>query len=236
MDGLGNVLQDIFQLLLAADSELIEIIRLSLQVSFTAVIIGILLGIPFGTLMGLYNFPGRQIIVVLNYTMMGLPPVLVGVLVYLLLSAKGPMGAFELLFTPTAMVVAQVCLVTPIISGLTMVAVRGKVKQFWESAISLGATQLQAAWLVIKEAKLGIIAAVITAFGRAISEVGAVMLVGGNIEHSTRVMTTAIILETRKGNFVLGLGLGLVLLIISFIINGLMTFATLRVAQRGDEN
>lgn len=235
MDGFGSVLHDIFKLLVTADSNLVEVIKLSLQVSVTAIGIGIMLGIPFGTVLGLYNFPGRQILVVVNYTLMGLPPVLVGVLIYLLLSANGPMGVLELLFTPTAMVLAQVCLVTPIISGLTMVAVREKVKHFWEPALSMGATQLQAAWLVIKEAKLGIFAGVITAFGRAIAEVGAVMLVGGNIEHSTRVMTTAIILETRKGNFDLALGLGLVLLLISFIINGFLTLGTVKVAQRGDE-
>lgn len=236
MDGFSTVLQQIISLLLSGNQALYEIILLSIQVSVTATVIGTLLGIPLGTLMGLYQFPGRQLLVVANYTLMGLPPVLAGLVIYLVLSAKGPLGALELLFTPTAMVIAQVLLVTPIITGLTMVATRGKVKQFLEPARSLGASPLQAAWLIIREAKLGIIAAVITAFGRAIAEVGAVMLVGGNIEHSTRVMTTAIILETRKGNFDLALGLGLVLLVISFLINGFLTLGTVQATLRGEDN
>ncbi|MCL4441465.1 MAG: ABC transporter permease [Firmicutes bacterium] len=225
----------IVKLILSGDKALYEIILLSLKVSIAATTIGMLLGIPFGTLMGMYRFPGRQVVVIIIYTLMGLPPVLAGVIIYLLLSAKGPLGELQLLFTPTAMVTAQVLLVTPIITGLTMVAVRGKEKLYLETAVSMGASRLQAAWLVIREAKAGIMAAIVTAFGRAIAEVGAVMLVGGNIEHVTRVMTTSIILETRKGNFDLALSLGLVLLAISFMINGFLVAGVLKYLQRGEQ-
>lgn len=230
----GSVMQ-ILKLFLSGDKALYEIIFLSLKVSLTAVGIGMLLGIPIGTFLGMYRFPGRQLVVMFVYTLMGLPPVLAGVLIYLLLSAKGPLGAWELLFTPTAMVIAQSILVTPIISGLTMVAVRSKVREYLETAVSMGANRLQTAWIIIRESRNGIIAAIITAFGRAIAEVGAVMLVGGNIEHATRVMTTAIILETRKGNFDLALGLGFVLLLISFIINAFMVSGVLPYLQRGEQ-
>ncbi len=236
MGGLGEALIEVVNLFMSGDKELFEIIFLSLQVSLSAVAIGMLLGIPFGTFMGMYRFPGQQIAVTFIYTLMGMPPVLAGVLIYLLLSAKGPLGAWQLLFTPGAMIIAQVLLVTPIITGLTMVAVRGKEMIYAETVVSMGANRIQAAWMIIREAKTGIMAAVVTAFGRAIAEVGAVMLVGGNIEHSTRVMTTAIILETRKGNFNLALGLGLVLLLISFIINGFLIAGVLQYLQRGEQN
>lgn len=226
----------IVKLFLSGDKTLYEIIYLSLKVSLTAAAIGMLLGIPFGTFMGMYRFRGQQLIITFIYTLMGMPPVLAGVLIYLLLSTKGPLGELQLLFTPTAMVIAQVVLVTPIITGLTMVAVRGKEKVYSETAESMGANRLQSAWIIIREAKNGIMAAVITAFGRAIAEVGAVMLVGGNIDHYTRVMTTSIILETRKGNFDLALGLGLVLLAISFIINGFLVAGFLHYLQRGEDS
>lgn len=229
-------ISQIIKLFLSGNEALYEIIYLSLKVSLTSTAIGMLLGIPFGAFMGMYRFRGQQIAVTLIYTLMGTPPVLAGVLIYLLLSAKGPLGGFELLFTPTAMVIAQVILVTPIITGLTMVAVRGKVMIFFDTAVSIGANPLQTALLIIGEARYGIMAAIITAFGRAISEVGAVMLVGGNIDHYTRVMTTSIILETRKGNFDLALGLGLVLLILSFLINGFLVAGVLHFLQRGEQN
>ncbi len=216
---LGKILQN---------PDVIEIIILSLQVSTTALIIGMLLGIPFGTLLGLFSFPGRQVLIALIYTLMGFPPVLVGVIVYLLLSRGGVLGEFELLFTPTAMVIAQITLVAPIITGLTLSAIYSKEKVFAETAQSLGASRLQIIWTLIREARKGIWAALATAYGRAISEVGAVMLVGGNIDHHTRVMTTAIILETRKGNFQIGLAIGLVLLLISFIMNSFLMMGMLR--------
>lgn len=199
-----------------------EVIWLSLQVTTVSVAIGMLAGIPTGTLLGLYSFRGKRIVVALIYTCMGLPPVLVGVVVYLLLSRYGPLGALGLLFTPEAMIIAQVILVTPILAGLTMSAVQAKERVYWETAKSLGASPMQMMITIVREARGGIWSGVAAAYGRAISEVGAVMLVGGNIEHHTRVMTTAIILETRTGNFTAGLQLGLVLLAISFLFNSFL--------------
>lgn len=187
-----------------------------------------LLGIPSGAFLGLYSFPGKRFIVILVFTCMGLPPVLIGVIVYILLSKYGLLGFLQLLFTPEAMIIAQCILVTPIITGLTMSAVQGRERTYWETAKSLGATPTQLVWTILKEAKGGIWSGISTAYGRAISEVGAVMLVGGNIEHETRVMTTAIILETRKGNFDIALQIGLVLLVISFIFNSFLVAGALQ--------
>ncbi|MGE5701254.1 MAG: ABC transporter permease [Clostridia bacterium] len=202
--------------------DILEVIWLSLQVTTTAIMIGMLIGIPFGAFFGLYSFPGKRLAIILVYTCMGLPPVLVGVIVYLLLSRYGPLGSLGLLFTPEAMIIAQVILVTPIISGLTMSAVQAKERAFFETAKSLGASPVQLIITIVKESRKGIWSGIAAAYGRAISEVGAVMLVGGNIEHHTRVMTTAIILETRMGNFTSGLLLGLVLLAISFLFNSFL--------------
>ncbi|NGQ95876.1 ABC transporter permease subunit [Brevibacillus sp. SYP-B805] len=200
----------------------VEIILLSLKVTTTAVLAGALAGIPLGALLGLYSFPGKRLIVALVFTCMGLPPVLIGVVIYLMLSRSGPLGSMELLFTPQAMILAQFLLVTPIIIGLTMTAVQAKDRSYRETAKSLGASRPQMIWTIIKEARRGIWSGIAAAYGRAIAEVGAVMLVGGNIEHHTRVMTTAIILETRMGHFTEGLQLGLVLLLVSFAFNSVL--------------
>ncbi len=203
--------------------DLVEIILLSLKVTTTAVAIGVLIGIPAGSVLGLYAFPGKKLVVTLVFTFMGMPPVLIGVIVYLLLSKYGILGSLGLLFTPEAMILAQVLLVTPILIGLTMTAVQAKERTYWETAKSLGANSWQLVWTIIKESRKGIWSGVAAAYGRAISEVGAVMLVGGNIEHHTRVMTTAIILETRMGHYDTGLLLGIVLLVISFAFNSFLT-------------
>jgi tungstate transport system permease protein len=213
-----------------------EIIGLSIQVSTIAIIIGMLIGIPCGAFLGLYTFPGKRILVVLVFTFMGLPPVLIGVIVYMLLSKYGLLGYFELLFTPNAMVIAQSILVTPIITGLTMSAVQARERTYWETAKSLGASPFQLVWAILKEARSGIWSGISTAYGRAISEVGAVMLVGGNIEHETRVMTTAIILETRKGNYDIALQIGVVLLLISFIFNSFLVAGALQNLNTGRKN
>jgi tungstate transport system permease protein len=210
-----------------------EVIWLSLQVTTVSVLIGMLAGIPIGAVLGLYSFRGKGLIVALIYTCMGLPPVLVGVVVYLALSRYGPLGNLGLLFTPEAMIIAQVVLVTPILAGLTMSAVQAKERTYWETAKSLGASPFQMITTIVKEARGGIWSGVAAAYGRAISEVGAVMLVGGNIEHHTRVMTTAIILETRTGNFTAGLQLGLVLLAISFIFNSFLMAGVLNQMKTG---
>ena len=205
-------------------TELQEIILLSLQVSGVALLFSTLVGIPAGVLMGLARFPGRKILVVLLYTGMGFPPVVIGLFVYLLLSRSGPLGSqnwawVPQLFTPGAMVIAQTIIAFPLVAGFTMAAVMGVDPQLRQQVLSLGATRRQVALTVLQEARVGVIVAIIAGFGSIISEVGAVMLVGGNIDGRTRVLTTAIVLETRKGNFSLALALGAVLLGLTFIAN-----------------
>lgn len=213
---------DSFQILAQQQSEILEIVLLSLLVSGSATVISALIGIPLGAWIALNNFPGKGLLVRVVYTLMALPPVLAGLLVYLLLSNSGVLGDLEWLFTPTAMIIAQCLLVTPIITGLSAATIAGKEGIIYDHARSLGATRVQAVWTVIKESRTGIIAAIMTGFGRAFAEVGAVMLVGGNIRHYTRVLTTAIILETRQGNFEMGVALGSILLILSFIVSSIV--------------
>jgi tungstate transport system permease protein len=205
-------------------SDLLEIILLTFKVSGTALLLSALIGIPLGAVMGLKRFIGRRWVVVLLYTGMGFPPVVIGLFVYLLLSRSGPLGQLNLpfipeLFTPGAMILAQTIIAFPLVAGFTMAAVMGVDPQLRQQVISLGATQRQAATTVLWEARIGVIVAIVAGFGSIISEVGAVMLVGGNIEGRTRVMTTAIVLETRKGNFDLALTLGIILLGITFLVN-----------------
>jgi tungstate transport system permease protein len=205
-------------------SDLLEIILLTFKVSGTALLLSALIGIPLGAVMGLKRFIGRRWVVVLLYTGMGFPPVVIGLFVYLQLSRAGPLGQLNLpfipeLFTPGAMILAQTIIAFPLVAGFTMAAVMGVDPQLRQQVISLGATQRQAATTVLWEARIGVIVAVVAGFGSIISEVGAVMLVGGNIEGRTRVMTTAIVLETRKGNFDLALTLGILLLGITFLVN-----------------
>jgi tungstate transport system permease protein len=205
-------------------SDLLEIILLTFKVSGTALLLSALIGIPLGAVMGLKRFIGRRWVVVLLYTGMGFPPVVIGLFVYLLLSRVGPLGQLNLpfipeLFTPGAMILAQTIIAFPLVAGFTMAAVMGVDPQLRQQVISLGATQRQAATTVLWEARIGVIVAIVAGFGSIISEVGAVMLVGGNIEGRTRVMTTAIVLETRKGNFDLALTLGIILLGITFLVN-----------------
>ena len=213
---------EIWQNFSSLGGELWQIVGLSLRVSISAVVIGALLGIPLGTFLGLKKFPGRRLVMRLTYTLMSLPPVLAGLLIYLAFSRSGPLGFMELVFTPAVMVIAQVLLVTPIITGITAAAIADKEQLVVDTALTLGASGRQAAWLVVKEARLGIIAGMMTGFGRAFGEVGAVMLVGGNIRHYTRVLTTSIVLETRQGNFSFAIALGLVLLMISFAVSGVL--------------
>ena len=204
--------------------DLSEIILLSLEVSGAALLISTLVGVPLGAYLGLRRFAGRRLVTALLYTGMGFPPVVIGLFVYLLLSRSSLIGQMNLafmpkLFTPGAMILAQTIIAFPLVAGFTMAAVMGVDPQLRLQVLSLGATQSQAAWAILRKARVGVIAAIVAGFGSVISEVGAVMLVGGNIEGRTRVMTTAIVLETRKGNFDLALALGLVLLSITFITN-----------------
>lgn len=203
-------------------AEVLEIVRLSIMVSGSATLISALMGIPLGAWLGLTRSGAKRWLLRITYTLMALPPVLAGLLVFLLLSRSGPLGNLELLFTPGAMIIAQCLLVTPIVTGLVAAAIAGKEGIIHDHARSLGATPAQATWAVIRESRTGIISGVMTGFGRAFAEVGAVMLVGGNIRYSTRVLTTAIVMETRMGNFSMGITLGLILLTISFIVSSIV--------------
>ncbi len=208
-----------FVLILNLDPELLGIIFLSLKVSGLALFIATVLGIPTGAFMGLKKFPLRGIVVNLLNTFIGLPPVVVGLFVYLLLSRSGPFGFMGLLYTPSAMVIAQTILAFPIVAALSNSAIIGIDPVIGQAATTLGATPPQVTITVIKEARYGIISGIIAAFGRVMAEVGAILIVGGNIAGYTRVMTTTIALETDKGDFELALALGIILLSISFMIN-----------------
>jgi len=208
-----------FGLILSLDPALYEVIWLSLYVSGVALAYSTLIGIPLGAFLGLKQFWGRRLIMALLYTGMGFPPVVIGLFVYLMLSRSGPMGVMGWLFTPRAIIVAQTIISFPLVAGFTMAAVMGVDPNLRRQLISLGATAWQATLAILVEARIGVIVSVIAGFGSVISEVGAVILVGGNIEGKTRTLTTAIVLETRKGNFDLALALGIILLFISFLIN-----------------
>jgi tungstate transport system permease protein len=208
-----------FSLIYNLDQELLGIILLSLKVSGTALIISSIIGVPAGSVIGLKKFPGRGFIITLLNTFMGLPPVVVGLFVYLLLSRSGPLGFMGLLYTPSAMVAAQTILALPIVASLCHSAIVTVDPIIGQAAITLGATPYQKAITIIKEARYGILSSIIAGFGRAMAEVGAILIVGGNIAGYTRVMTTTIALETDKGNFELALALGVILLIISLLIN-----------------
>ncbi len=229
MSSLFEGIIEAFRLIISLDPDLLQIVFLSLRISGTALIIGSILGIPLGTYLGLKPEKKTRLINKVIFTLMGTPPVVVGLIIYLLISRMGPLGVLGLLYTPWAMILAQVSLATPIIAGLTMVGVRAKGSEVVETARSLGAGPGLAAWTVVRESRIAILGAVITGFGRIIAEVGAVMIVGGNIAGKTRVMTTAIVLETRRGNFELAIGLGLILLILAFFVNSFLYNI-----QRGD--
>ena len=219
-----------FDLIVRGDADLAEIVALSLRVSLTAVVIACLIGFPLGALTAVLRFPGRQAVIVTMSALMGLPPVVVGLVVYLFLSRSGPLGVFGLLFTPTAMIIAQAILVTPIIAALTRQVVADLWVEYAEQMRSLGAGPLKAIPALLFDARFTLVTAVLAGFGRASAEVGAVMIVGGNIDHVTRVMTTAIALEVSKGDLALALGLGIVLISLSLAINA----ATYAVKQRAE--
>jgi len=216
------------RLLWSRDPALIQVVWLSLQVSGLGLFFSTLLGVPAGAWLGLSEFPGRRLTMVLIYTGMGFPPVVVGLFVYLLFSRGGPLGSLGWLFTPKAMVVAQTIIAFPLVAGFTMAAVMSVDPNLRQQVLSLGATRRQATWTLLSEARIGVVVSVIAGFGAIISEVGAVMLVGGNIEGRTRVLTTAVVLETRKGNFELAMALGLVLIGLTFVANLLMIRLTSR--------
>jgi len=213
-----------FQLIFTLDSEIFNIVLLSLRVSLTAVILASLLGVYLGFLMAVKDYWGKRFSVALVNTLLALPTVVIGLIVYSLISRRGPLGVFGLLYTPSAMIIGQFVLAVPIIIALTHSAVQGIDKRVRNTALTLGATEAQSAWMVIKEARYAVLAAVITGFGRVIAEVGAAMMLGGNIKGSTRVMTTAIALESTKGEFGFAIALGIILLFVSFSINILLHY------------
>ncbi len=208
-----------FQLIVSLDADLVEIIGLSLRVSLIAVAFAAIIGLPLGAALALYQFPGRKVLVVGLNALMGLPPVVVGLFVYLVLSRSGPLGALDLLFTPSAMMVAQCVLITPIVAALARQVIEDLWREYREQISSLGSGPGRAIWTLLWDGRYSLLTAVLAGFGRATAEVGAVMIVGGNIAHLTRVMTTSIALETGKGNLDLALGLGIVLMLLALGVN-----------------
>jgi len=211
-------------LILSFDMELWSIMLLSLKVSGTALTVATLIGLPLSAFLGFRKFPLRGLVISLLNTFMGLPPVVVGLFVYLLLSRSGPLGFMSLLYTQSAMIIAQTILAFPIVASLSHAAIMGVDPVIRQAAATLGATPFQVSLTVINEARYGIMAAVIAGFGRVMAEVGAILIVGGNIAGYTRVMTTTIALETDKGNFEMALALGVILLLISLMVNILLHF------------
>jgi tungstate transport system permease protein len=208
-----------FELIATLDPELFAIVGLSLQVSISAVAVAAFIGLPLGAFVAVIDFRGRGTVIALLNTLMGLPPVVVGLVVYLMLSRAGPLGTFGLLFTPTAMVIAQSILVLPIIAALTRQTVTDLHIEYAEQLRSLGVGPLRAIPTLLWDGRYSLLTAILAGFGRAIAEVGAVLIVGGNINHVTRVMTTTIALETSKGNLAVALGLGIILLALALAVN-----------------
>jgi tungstate transport system permease protein len=229
MDSITQGFIRAFELIFHLNAELLGIILLSLKVSGSALAIATLLGLPLGAVLGLKQFPGRDFVISAVNTLMGLPPVVVGLFVYLFLSRKGTLGFLGLLYSPSAMIIAQTILALPIVTALCHSAIVNVDPLIRQASRTLGATQRQETLAIIHEARYGIISAIVAAFGRVMAEVGAILIVGGNIAGYTRVMTTTIALETDKGNFELALALGIILLLLSFVINA----ALHRVQRKG---
>ncbi len=219
MQDFGGAFRLAFELVVSADTDLVEVIGLSLRVSLTAVAIACALGLPFGAAVAMSRFRGRIAIIILLNALMGLPPVVVGLFVYLLLSNAGPWGWLQLLYTPTAMIIAQTVLITPIVAALTREVVEHLHDEYAEQFRSLGVATRTAVVALLWDARYSLLTVALAGFGRAVAEVGAVIIVGGNINHLTRVMTTAIALETSKGDLALALALGIVLIAISLSVN-----------------
>jgi len=223
---MGEITQSLglaWGLVLGLDTTLLDIAGLSLKVSGVAVLAASLLALPLGAWLALARFPGRQLVIAVLNGMMGLPPVVVGLLIYLLLSRAGPLGALGILFTPAAMMVAQAVLILPIIAALSRQVIDDAWSEYREQLLSLNATRWQCMQALVWDMRFTLLTAVLAGFGRAIAEVGAVMIVGGNIDHATRVMTTAIALETSKGDLALALALGLILIALSMTISVTIT-------------
>ncbi len=229
MELIWNGLVEAVRLIVTGDPDVLQITWLSLQISGGATLLSLVGGIPAGMALALARFRGRDLCVALVNTGMGLPPVVVGLFVSIFLWRSGPLGFLELLYTPTAIVIAQFVIAAPIVTGLTMAAMQQLNPKLRLQLLALGASRGQLLWLLMREARLPLLAAVMAGFGGVISEVGASMMVGGNIRGQTRVLTTATVLETGKGNFDLAIALGVILLVLAFVVNYLLTW----VQQRG---
>jgi tungstate transport system permease protein len=224
MDLLIEGLKKAIELILAGDPIIAEITLRTLKVSLTAIIISMIVGIPAGMVLGLVQFPGRRIILALVNIGMGLPPVVAGLWITLLLWRSGPLGEYSLLYSETAIVLAQTLVSLPIITALTATAFQQISEKMILQVKALGATRLQLVWILMKESKLAILAAIIAGFGRVIAEVGAAMMVGGNISGQTRILTTSIVMEVSKGNFDIALALSFILMTLAFLITFCLTY------------
>ena len=219
LDGLREALR----LLVTLDPEIVRIVVLSLKVSGIATLVALIIGLSGGVALAFLRFPGRNIVVAAVNTGMGVPPVVVGLFVSILLWRNGPLGMLELLYTPTAMIVAQVVIATPIVMGISLAALQALPEKLRWQAVGLGASRLQTVWILVREARLPLLAAVMAGFGGVISEIGASIMVGGNIKGYTRVLTTATVMETSRGNFEIAIGLGIILLLLTFGVNATLT-------------
>ena len=223
MDIIVDGIKQAFILLFTLDPEVLGITWLSLKVSGMATMISLLIGISVGTVVALTQFPGRRLVVSLINTGMGLPPVVVGLFVTMFLWRNGPLGFMEILYTPTAIIIAQAVIATPIVMGISLAAIQHLPANLRLQILALGATRIQMVWILVKEARLPLLAAIMAGFGGVISEVGASIMVGGNIKGYTRVLTTATVMETGKGNFDIAMALGIILLLLAFLVNLILT-------------
>jgi tungstate transport system permease protein len=219
LDGIKTALTLIFSL----DQEVLAVTLLSLKISGCATLVSLIIGIPIGVFLALTNFPGRRLVISLVNTGMGLPPVVVGLFVTIFLWRNGPLGFLEILYTPLAMILAQSVIAAPIVTGITIAAIQNLPDNFKLQVLALGATKLQTVLILVRESRLPLLAAVMAGFGGVISEVGASIMVGGNIKGQTRVLTTATVMETGKGNFDVAIALSLILLLLAFSVNYLLT-------------
>ncbi|MBL4749901.1 MAG: ABC transporter permease [Amylibacter sp.] len=219
MESIFSGISEALYLIVTLDPDMLEIIFLSLKVTISAVIIAALIGLPLGAWLVVKRFRFRRIVVSVLNALMGLPPVVVGLFVYLLLSRSGPFGVLGLLFTPTAMIIAQVLIITPLIASIAHQSIRDLWAEYHDLLISLHTSRFQRVKALLWDGRRALLTAVLAGFGRAIGEVGAIMIVGGNIDHSTRVLTTSIALETGRGNFAFAMGLGIVLIVLAVVVN-----------------
>lgn len=231
MDIYAEGLKEAVRLIVTLDFEVFDVLRLSLWVSGCAALLAAGIGIPLGAVIAASRFVGKHLVISIINTFMGLPPVVVGLVVFLTLARHGPLGSFNLLFTPQAMIISQVIIATPIVAGLSYAAIAGIDNRITWQALSLGATKVQVIWTLLREAWPSIIAAFVAGFGRIIAEVGSVMIVGGNIKGQTRVITTFIVEETRRGQWGRSIALGLILIAIAFIVNAMLTLLRRRTAH-----